>query len=105
MTGSLMVKGIARVQYVNAAAATDEWPPKYWKARSPKLSRQSLAWSLSVAHASNKSLIGCASGDMHGSLPPAVRGLTVCRKGPACFARFARHNLCAPLIFGSNAAW
>jgi len=48
MTGSLVVKGIARVQYVNAAAATDEWPPKYWKARSPKLSKQSLAWSVEL---------------------------------------------------------
>ncbi|KAK9826769.1 hypothetical protein WJX81_007673 [Elliptochloris bilobata] len=31
MTGSLAVKGIPRVQYVNATNANDEWPPKYWK--------------------------------------------------------------------------
>lgn len=31
MTGSLAVKGVPRVQYVNSHNADDEWPPKYWK--------------------------------------------------------------------------
>ena len=35
MTGSLAVKGVPRVQYVNSRNADDEWPPKYWKVLQP----------------------------------------------------------------------
>ena len=31
MTGFCAIQGIPIVQYVNAKARTDEWPPKYWK--------------------------------------------------------------------------
>ena len=35
MTGSLAVKGVPRVQYVNSRNTDDEWPPKYWKVSRP----------------------------------------------------------------------
>lgn len=37
MTGYLVVQGVPIVQYVNAKARGDEWPPKYWKVQLPLL--------------------------------------------------------------------
>ncbi len=34
MTGFCAIQGIPIIEYVNARARTDEWPPKYWKVRT-----------------------------------------------------------------------
>ena len=88
MTGSLVVNGIARVQYVNAAAATDEWPPKYWKARSPNCPGKALLCVV-VERTCQQQVIDRLrkSGHAHKAYPPAVRGLlTVGKAQPVLHA-------------------
>ena len=104
MTGSLVVKGIARVQYVNAAAATDEWPPKYWKARSPHCPSRALL-CLIAACGTRQQVIDWwhKRGHAHEIYLPAVRGLQTAGKAqPVLYAlpdfTHARH-----LVLAQNA--